>query len=150
METTSRAPNADYIAYFQKQPLSIDRLRFVRESYKDIFTELILADDTRVGFHKQDNGLLVWQGGFLTRTAETLLPWRMVANELNSLIQQQELIAAIDAKALPEPDEQLSFELPEDALRGDESGMEKTADIRSAEEQEKSIKAQAPTLSHTY
>ena len=150
VETTSRAPNADYIAYFQKQPLSIDRLRFVRESYKDIFTELILADDTRVGFHKQDNGLLVWQGGFLTRTAETLLPWRMVANELNSLIQQQELIAAIDAKALPEPDEQLSFELPEDALRGDESGMEKTADIRSAEEQEKSIKAQAPTLSHTY
>ena len=79
-ETSSRASNAEYLTFYNKNPLLIDRLRFVRESYKDIFTELLLADDTRVGFHKQDNGLLVWQGAYLTRSAETLLSWRAVAN----------------------------------------------------------------------
>ena len=72
METSSRAYNAEYLTFYNKNPLLIDRLRFVRESYKDIFTELLLADDTRVGFHRQDNGLLVWQGAYLTRSAETL------------------------------------------------------------------------------
>lgn len=81
-ETSSRASNAEYLTFYNKNPLLIDRLRFVRESYKDIFTELLLADDTRVGFHRQDNGLLVWQGAYLTRSAETLLPWRAVANVL--------------------------------------------------------------------
>lgn len=40
METSSRAYNAEYLTYYNKNPLLIDRLRFVRESYKDIFTEL--------------------------------------------------------------------------------------------------------------
>ncbi|MEQ2939365.1 hypothetical protein [Gemmiger formicilis] len=59
-ETSSRASNAEYLTFYNKNPLLIDRLRFVRESYKDIFTELLLADDTRVGFHRQDNGLRNW------------------------------------------------------------------------------------------
>lgn len=80
-ETSSRASNAEYLTFYNKNPLLIDRLRFVRESYKDIFTELLLADDTRVGFHRQDNGLLVWQGAYLTRSAETLLPWRTVIKQ---------------------------------------------------------------------
>lgn len=114
-ETSSRAANADYLAFYQKSPLSIDRLRFVRDSYKDIFTELLLDGDTRVGFHRQEDGLLVWQGAYLTRSAETLLPWRAVANALNDLIGQQELTAALDVKALPQENAQLSFALPEDA-----------------------------------
>ena len=111
METSSRASNAEYLTFYNKNPLLIDRLRFVRESYKDIFTELLLADDTRVGFHKQDSGLLVWKGAYLTRSAETLLSWRAVANALNDLIEQHELIATIDPKKLPQVEEQLSFEL---------------------------------------
>ena len=90
-ETSSRASNAEYLTFFSKNPLLIDRLRFVRESYKNIFTELLLADDTRVGFHRQDNGLLVWQGAYLTRSAETLLSWRAVTNALNDLIEQHEV-----------------------------------------------------------
>lgn len=36
-ETSSRADNAEYLTFYNKNPLLIDRLRFVRESYKDIF-----------------------------------------------------------------------------------------------------------------
>ena len=61
-DTTSRASNADILSFFSKTPLLIDRLRYIRESYKVVFTELLLEDDTRVGFYKESNGLLVWRG----------------------------------------------------------------------------------------
>ena len=60
----------------------------MRDSYKAIFTELLLDGDTRDGFHEQEDGLLVWQGTYLTRSAETLLPWRAVTNALNDLCGQ--------------------------------------------------------------
>ena len=45
-DTTSRASNADILSFFSKTPLLIDRLRYIRESYKVVFTELLLEDDT--------------------------------------------------------------------------------------------------------
>ena len=74
-DTTSRASNADILSFFSKTPLLIDRLRYIRESYKVVFTELLLEDDTRVGFYKESNGLLVWRGSYLTRSAESHLSW---------------------------------------------------------------------------
>lgn len=44
-DTTSRASNADILSFFSKTPLLIDRLRYIRESYKVVFTELLLDDD---------------------------------------------------------------------------------------------------------
>ena len=80
-DTTSRASNADILSFFSKTPLLIDRLRYIRESYKVVFTELLLEDDTRVGFYKESNGLLVWQGSYLTRSAESHLSWHSVCME---------------------------------------------------------------------
>ena len=148
METSSRAYNAEYLTYYNKNPLLIDRLRFVRESYKDIFTELLLADDTRVGFHRQDNGLLVWQGAYLTRSAETLLPWRAVANALNDLIEQHELIAAIDPKKLPQVEEQLSFELPDGSPPSAENDSLEKDDFLTPEKQETVIRSALPVAEY--
>lgn len=147
-ETSSRADNAEYLTYYNKNPLLIDRLRFVRESYKDIFTELLLADDTRVGFHRQDNGLLVWQGAYLTRSAETLLPWRAVANALNDLIEQHELIAAIDPKKLPQVEEQLSFELPDGSPTSAEDDRLEKDDFLTPEKQETVIRSALPVAEY--
>ena len=116
----------------------------MRESYKDIFTELLLADDTRVGFHRQDNGLLVWQGAYLTRSAETLLPWRAVANALNDLIEQHELIATIDPKKLPQVVEQLSFELPDGSPPSAEDDRLEKVDFLTPEKQENVIRSALP------
>lgn len=77
-DTTSRASNADILSFFSKTPLLIDRLRYIRDSYKVVFTELLLEDDTRVGFYKESNDLLVWQGSYLTRSAESHLSWHSV------------------------------------------------------------------------
>ena len=82
--------------FFSKTPLLIDRLRYIRESYKVVFTELLLDDDTRVGFYKESNGLLVWQGSYLTRSAESHLSWHGVTAAISALVDNHELIAAID------------------------------------------------------
>lgn len=147
-ETSSRVDNAEYLTFYNKNPLLIDRLRFVRESYKDIFTELLLADDTRVGFHRQDNGLLVWQGAYLTRSAETLLSWRAVANALNDLIEQHELIATIDPKELPQVEEQLSFELPDGSLTSVEDDRLEKDDFLTPEKQETVIRSALPVAEY--
>ena len=83
-DTTSRASNADILSFFSKTPLLIDRLRYIRESYKVVFTELLLEDDTRVGFYKESNGLLVWQGSYLTRSAESHLSWHSVTAAIDA------------------------------------------------------------------
>lgn len=148
METSSRASNAEYLTFYNENPLLIDRLRFVRESYKDIFTELLLAGDTRVGFHRQDNGLLVWQGAYLTRSTETLLSWRAVANALNDLIEQHELIAAIDPKKLPQVEEQLSFELPDGSPTSAEDDRLEKDDFFTPEKQETFIRSALPVAEY--
>ena len=147
-ETSSRASNAEYLTFYNKNPLLIDRLRFVRESYKDIFTELLLADDTRVSFHRQDNGLLVWQGAYLTRSTETLLSWRAVANALNDLIEQHELISAIDPKKLPQVEEQLSFELPDGSPPSAENDRLEKDDFLTSEKQETVIRSALPVAEY--
>ena len=144
-DTTSRASNADIISFFSKTPLLIDRLRYIRESYKVVFTELLLEDDTRVGFYKESNGLLVWQGSYLTRSAESHLSWHSVTAAISALVDNHELIAAIDPKKAVSQDEQLSFDLPENASRGDEVGALEVDDIYSEEEQDEKIKAALPT-----
>ena len=144
-DTTSRASNADILSFFSKTPLLIDRLRYIRESYKVVFTELLLEDDTRVGFYKESNGLLVWQGSYLTRSAESHLSWHSVTAAISALVDNHELIAAIDPKKAISQDEQLSFDLPENASRDDEVGALEVDDIYSEEEQDKKIKAALPT-----
>lgn len=108
-DTTSRASNADILSFFSKTPLLIDRLRYIRESYKVVFTELLLDDDTRVGFYKESNGLLVWQGSYLTRSAESHLSWHGVTAAISALVDNHELIAAIDPKKAVSQDEQQMY-----------------------------------------
>ena len=144
-DTTSRASNADILSFFSKTPLLIDRLRYIRDSYKVVFTELLLEDDTRVGFYKESNDLLVWQGSYLTRSAESHLSWHSVTAAISALVDNHELIAAIDPKKAVSQDEQLSFDLPENASRGDEVGALEVDDIYSEEEQDEKIKAALPT-----
>ena len=105
-----------------------------------MFTELLLEDDTRVGFYKESNGLLVWQGSYLTRSAESHLSWHSVTAAISALVDNHELIAASDPKKAVSQDEQLSFDLPENASRGDEVGALEVDDIYSEEEQDEKIK----------
>lgn len=89
--------------------------------------------------------MLVWQGSYLTRSAESHLSWHSVTAAISALVDNHELIAAIDPKKDVSQDEQLSFDLPGNASRGDEVGTLEVDDIYSEEEQDEKIKAALPT-----
>ena len=63
--------------YFQTEKDFSKRTDFIKKAYQDVWTE-VLADDVRVGYHKQEDGLLMWEGSYLSRTSESVFSWGVV------------------------------------------------------------------------
>lgn len=49
-------------------------------------------DDHRVGYKKYDDGLLVWDGAYLSRTSESKFSWDIVASLIEELIEKHEFV----------------------------------------------------------
>ena len=47
------------------------RTEYIRSIFNDDFTEIILADDTRVGYKTYENGLLIWKGRYPDREGQS-------------------------------------------------------------------------------
>jgi len=71
-----------------------------------------------------------------------------VANALNDLIEQHELIAAIDPKKLPQAEEQLSFELPDGSPPSAENNRLEKDDFLTPEKQETVIRSALPVAEY--
>ena len=52
--------------FFLSHPDEAERAEYLRSAYQDRFTE-ILADGARLGYRPQKNGLLMWEGAYLSR-----------------------------------------------------------------------------------
>ena len=74
-------------AFFLDNPDLQRRADYLRSVYQDRFTELIV-DGIRIGYYPQDNGLLIWEGAFLTRTKESVFSWLEVADRTGMVIDQ--------------------------------------------------------------
>ena len=74
-------------SFFLENPDRQRRADYIRSVYQDRFTELIV-DGTRIGYYPQDNGLLIWEGVFLTRTKESVFSWLEVADRTGKVIDQ--------------------------------------------------------------
>lgn len=57
--------------FFRSHPDEAERAEYLRSAYQDRFTE-ILADGARLGYRPQKNGLLMWEGAYLSRTSESV------------------------------------------------------------------------------
>lgn len=63
----------DIFAYFQANRDITSRTEFLKNSYNDIWVEVLAGTDKiRVGYHAQQDGLLLWEGSFLSRTSESV------------------------------------------------------------------------------
>ncbi len=56
--------------YFDTHHDKAERTQYIKEAFDDSFSE-VLVDDHRVGYKKYDDGLLVWDGAYLSRTSES-------------------------------------------------------------------------------
>ena len=112
-ESSSRADNAAILEYFNEHPDLAERSAFCKHCYKQIYTYLFVDDHT-VGFIRHDMYLELWEGNYLTKTAQVNLTWDAVAAKIADLIEQGRLIVPIKAAPVPQQMEQLTL-TPEDS-----------------------------------
>lgn len=60
--------------YFSIHPEETDRAEYLKSAYQDRYTE-ILVDGVRVGYKPQADGLLMWEGAYLSRTSESVFSY---------------------------------------------------------------------------
>ena len=127
-ESSSRADNAAILEYFNEHPDLAERSAFCKHCYKQIYTYLFVDDHT-VGFIRHDMYLELWEGNYLTKTAQVNLTWDAVAAKIADLIEQGRLIVPIKAAPVQQQMEQLTL-TPEDSEK---------AGLPSHEQQAKNI-----------
>ena len=84
--------------YFSIHPEEADRAEYLKSAYQDRYTE-ILVDGVRVGYKPQADGLLMWEGAYLSRTSESVFSWGVVAGWTAQLIDKKEYF--INTKITP-------------------------------------------------
>ena len=100
----------EIFAYFQANRDITARTEFLKNSYNDIWVEVLAgADKVRVGYHAQQNGLLMWEGSFLSRTSESIFSWGVVTEMTEGLIERGAYKIKLGLQNAPVMEEQLSF-----------------------------------------
>ena len=98
--------------FFDTHPDEDDRAKYIRSAYQNRWTE-ILADGVRLGYHPQEDGLLMWEGSFLSRTSESVFSWKLVAGFTAQLIDKREYFINTSIKPFVPKDPQLpSLRIP--------------------------------------
>ena len=75
--------------YFSIHPDEMERAEYLKSAYQERYTE-ILVDGVRVGYKPQEDGLLMWEGAYLSRTRESVFSWAVVAGWTAQLIEKKE------------------------------------------------------------
>ena len=86
--------------FFSVHPDEPERAEYLKSAYQDRFTEII-ADGQRLGYRPQENGLLMWEGAYLSRTKESVFSWDLVAGWTARLIDKKEYFIQTDIPRLP-------------------------------------------------
>ena len=86
--------------FFSVHPDEQERAEYLKSAYQDRFTEII-ADGQRLGYKPQEDGLLIWEGAYLSRTKESVFSWDLVAGWTARLIDKKEYFIQTDIPRLP-------------------------------------------------
>ena len=113
--------------YFQAHKSLAERTEFLKNSYNDIWVE-VLTDGVRTGYHAEKDGLLMWEGSYLSRTSESVFSWSVITEMTEGLIERGEYKIKLGLQNAPIVAEQLAlfdmggntpvYEAPADALSG--------------------------------
>lgn len=113
--------------YFQAHKSLAERTEFLKNSYNDIWVE-VLTDGVRTGYHAEKDGLLMWEGSYLSRTSESVFSWPVITEMTEGLIERGEYKIKLGLQNAPIVAEQLAlfdmggdapvYEAPADAPSG--------------------------------
>ncbi len=82
-----------------------ERAEYLKSAYQDRYTEII-ADGQRLGYKPQEDGLLMWEGSYPSRTRESVFSWEVVAGWTAQLIDKKEYFIQTDIPQLPTQESQ--------------------------------------------
>ncbi len=85
--------------FFAIHPDESERAEYIQSAYQDRYSE-ILVGAKRVGFKPKEDGLLMWEGAYLSRSSEAVFSWQTVAAWTAQLIEKKEYHINRDIKAL--------------------------------------------------
>lgn len=88
----------DVIRYFDMNTDKQKRVAYLKSIYNNDYTELNTPENNRLGYKKDDSGLLMWEGTFLTRTAESHFSWELLQALIGSLIQKKIYLPCAEKK----------------------------------------------------
>ena len=106
----------EIFAFFQTNRDIATRTEFLKNSYNDIWVEVLAgADKVRVGYHAEKDGLLMWEGSYLSHTAESVFSWGVVTEMTENLIERGAYKIKLGLQNAPVMAEQMSFFGTEDS-----------------------------------
>ena len=94
--------------YFQAHKNLAERTEFLKNSYNDIWVE-VLTDGVRTGYHAEKDGLLMWEGSYLSRTSESVFSWPVITEMTEGLIERGEYKIKLGLQNAPIVAEQLAL-----------------------------------------
>ena len=113
--TYTRRHNKDEIsAYFAAHNSEDERDAFIKEAFEKMVYTGVLVDGVMCGYQAQPEGLLMWEGAYLSRTSESVFSWKLVAGFTAQLIDKREYYVNTEIKPfVPMESQQLTlFDMP--------------------------------------
>ena len=104
-----KSPKKEIEGFFRENYEQNKRAEYLKSVYPDRFTEL-MVDGTRIGYKATNDGLLMWEGAYLSRTKESVFSWGIVAELTGNLIDQGTYFFHTKVQTPPNyEDQQISF-----------------------------------------
>lgn len=98
--------------FFRNTKDTQEKIEYMKNAYSDTFVEL-LVDKERIGYRKQPDGLLMWEGSYLSRTSESVFSWGMVTEFYEGYTEKGRHSLSFGAETMPNQAEQLDlFSMP--------------------------------------
>ena len=98
--------------FFRNSKDSQEKIEYMKNAYSDTFVELLI-DKERIGYRKQPDGLLMWEGNYLSRTSESVFSWGVVTEFFEGYMEKGRHSLAFGAETMPNQAEQLNlFSMP--------------------------------------
>lgn len=102
-----KASKDELRAFFEATADENARISYIKRIFNNDYTEVILSDGRRVGYKTYQNVLQLWEGSYLSRTAQSFYDWGVIAQHFEAMRLLGELQDTM--KPLPSIDGQLSL-----------------------------------------
>ena len=102
-----KASKDEIRAFYESTTDDTARTEYIKGIFNDDYTELILSDGRRVGYKTFENVLHLWEGSYLSRTAQSFYDWGVIAKHFEAMRLLGQLQDTM--KPLPSIDGQLTL-----------------------------------------